>query len=118
MVKGRWPLKLTKIDEPLEGKLSRTNFKILQKFDKVTLLEAFPETGRMHQIRIHAQHAGFPLVGDNKYGDRDFNDFMRAYGCQRLFLHAAGLHFSLEEKKFNVDAPLEDDLEKCLKRIK
>jgi len=118
LVKGHWPLKLNKINEPLEGKLSITTFKIIKKFEKTTLLEAFPETGRMHQIRLHAMHAGHPLVGDDKYGDKDFNEFMRAYGCSRLFLHAASLNFSLEEKKFNVDAPLEDDLEKCLKRIK
>ncbi len=49
---------------------------------------------------------------------RDFNDFMCAYGCSRLFLHAASLSFSLEDKKFNIEAPLEEDLEKCLKRIK
>jgi 23S rRNA pseudouridine955/2504/2580 synthase len=118
LVKGRWPLKLTKIDEPLEGKLSLTRFNILQKYDQCTLLEAFPETGRMHQIRIHAQHAGYPLVGDEKYGDKDFNKFMQAYGCNRLFLHAASLGFSLEDKKFNIEAPLEEDLEKCLKRLK
>lgn len=118
LVKGRWPLKLTKIDEPLEGKLSRTRFNIIKKFDQCTLLEAFPETGRMHQIRIHAQHAGFPLVGDDKYGDRDFNDFMRAYGCNRLFLHAVNLEFELLDKKMNITAPLEEDLEKCLKRLK
>jgi len=118
LVKGKWPLKTTKIDEPLEGKLSRTTFKILQKYANTTLLEAFPETGRMHQIRIHAQHAGHPLVGDDKYGDKDFNYFMKAYGCERLFLHAASLSFSLDEKKFNIEAPLEEDLEKCLKRLK
>ncbi|MDX2164598.1 MAG: RluA family pseudouridine synthase, partial [Gammaproteobacteria bacterium] len=78
LVKGQWPLKLTKINEPLEGKISITTFKVIKKFEKTTLLEAFPETGRMHQIRLHAMHAGHPLVGDDKYGDKDFNDFMRA----------------------------------------
>lgn len=118
LVKGQWPLKLTKINEPLEGKISITTFKIIKKFEKTTLLEAFPETGRMHQIRLHAMHAGHPLVGDDKYGDKDFNVFMRAYGCSRLFLHAASLSFSLEDKKFNIEAPLEEDLAKCLKRLK
>jgi 23S rRNA pseudouridine1911/1915/1917 synthase len=58
-----------------DGAASRTRFRVLRRFEKSTtagtrfcLLQAEPETGRMHQIRVHAQHAGFPLIGDKLYG--------------------------------------------------
>ena len=120
LVKGQWSQKLTKINEPLDGKLSVTLFKILKFFPgvKCTLLEAITETGRMHQIRLHAQHAGFPLVGDDKYGDFECNKFMQAYGSSRLFLHAASLDFVLQDNTYSIQAPLDHDLEKCISRLK
>jgi 23S rRNA pseudouridine955/2504/2580 synthase len=117
LVKGRWPARLTKIDEPLEDKASVTHFKVLKYYKETTLLEAMLETGRNHQIRLHASQKGFPLVGDDKYGDREFNQRLEAYGCRRLFLHAAELSFQLEEKSIHVKAPLDEELENCLKRL-
>ncbi|SFV87691.1 Ribosomal large subunit pseudouridine synthase C [hydrothermal vent metagenome] len=52
------------------------------------------ETGRMHQIRVHAQYAGHPLAGDDKYGDRDFDRKVHSQGLKRLFLHAHQLTFT------------------------
>ena len=52
------------------GKESLTKFKLIQKWKDFSLLECKPETGRMHQIRIHLQHAGFPLLVDSSYGNR------------------------------------------------
>eukprot|EP00960_Hanusia_phi_P044332 756585-Hanusia_phi.AAC.2 len=58
------PLSLAK------GKPSQTRFEILgtSRSQHMTLLRALPKTGRTHQIRIHAMHAGLPIVGDNVYG--------------------------------------------------
>lgn len=117
LVKGRWPKNLIKIDKPIEEKSSMTLFKIIKTFKNTTLLEAKLETGRNHQIRIHAKSAGFPIVGDDKYGDKDFNKFMKAYGCDRLFLHAEKLSFNLLGEKISVNAPLDDALKKCLERL-
>lgn len=130
LVKGRWPLKLHKVGNPLEGKPSTTYFKILKQYKETTLLEAELETGRNHQIRLHTMQEGFPVVGDDKYGDREFNKRMEAYGCKRLFLHAERLSFSLggptdqpaqqdsaEKKVISVTAPLDDDLKNCLERL-
>jgi 23S rRNA pseudouridine955/2504/2580 synthase len=117
LVKGRWPANLRTVDSPLEGKPSVTHFKILKYYKETTLLEAALETGRNHQIRLHASQKGFPLAGDDKYGDREFNKRMKAYGCHRLFLHAAKSSFQLEDKTFNVEAPLDEDLKNCLERL-
>lgn len=56
--------------------------------DGLTLLEVTIKTGRTHQIRVHLSHAGFPIVGDDKYGDFDFNRLLAKAGLRRMFLHA------------------------------
>lgn len=119
LVKGYWPNHLRIIDTPLEGKPGLTEFRIEKRFKETTLLKAYPATGRNHQIRLHAMAAGFPLVGDKKYGDFTFNRFMKSYGCERLFLHAAQLEFTVPStgKTITVDAPLDEDLQKCLERL-
>ena len=95
-----------------EGKPSLTEFKVLQRFDGFSLIEARPITGRTHQIRVHAQYAGCALVGDEKYGSDEVNEAMRVRGVKRLFLHASSLSFYLPESDelTCVDAPLPPDL--------
>jgi 23S rRNA pseudouridine955/2504/2580 synthase len=53
-----------------------------------TLVECGIETGRTHQIRVHLAHAGFPILGDAKYGDFELNHALRRLGWSRMFLHA------------------------------
>ncbi|MFU8797217.1 MAG: 23S rRNA pseudouridine(955/2504/2580) synthase RluC [Gammaproteobacteria bacterium] len=136
LVQGDWPKKLTRIDEPLhknqlssgerivrvhsEGKPSLTLFKVLERFGWATLVEATPKTGRTHQIRVHALHAGHPLAGDEKYGNKVFNKEMRQHGCKRLFLHAAKIAFTLPdtEQYIAVSAPLDSDLDIFLEHIR
>ena len=52
------------------GKPAVTNFKVLERFKKYTLIELALETGRTHQIRVHMKYIGYPLVGDPVYGQR------------------------------------------------
>jgi RluA family pseudouridine synthase len=56
--------------DPKEGKKSKTNFIVLEKFSRYTLLRCEPLTNRTHQIRVHLRHAGFPIVGDELYGGK------------------------------------------------
>lgn len=95
-----------------EGKPSLTEFKVLQRFDGFSLIEARPITGRTHQIRVHAQYSGHCLVGDEKYGSDEINAVMRERGIKRLFLHASALAFYLPESDelTRVEAPLPPDL--------
>jgi len=92
-----------------DGQPSITEFKVLQRFSETTLIEARPKTGRTHQIRVHAAFAGHPIVGDEKYGKRDFNQYMKQQGCKRLFLHAQGISFRLPgyPDLISVEAPLD-----------
>lgn len=139
LAKGHWPQHLQRIDAPLQknhlqsgermvfvntdGKPAITEFKVLQHFQHATLLQAKLLTGRTHQIRVHALHAGHPLVGDEKYGDKTFNKMLQQMGCKRLFLHAYQLQFSLPdaadiEETIKVTAPLPEDLTKFLQHLK
>ena len=66
---------------------------IVLENDSLCLTQVVIETGRMHQIRVHSQYSGHPVVGDDKYGDEDFNQQMRRLGISRLCLHAQQLNF-------------------------
>lgn len=79
-----------------------------------TLVTLRLDTGRMHQIRAHAQYIGHPLAGDDKYGDRDFNKALKKEGLSRLFLHASRIKIYSEKLKIDVKAPLPIELRKVL----
>ena len=100
-----------------DGKESRSRFSELQRYAGASLVEVALETGRTHQIRVHAQHLGHPLAGDEKYGDREFNRRMRDKGLKRLFLHAARFEFALGERSYSFSAPLAPELAAALDAI-
>lgn len=75
------------------GKASVTVFRPIKTRENISLLEAELKTGRTHQIRVHATHIGYPIVGDEKYGDKIFNHKMSLLGFNRLFLHAKEIRF-------------------------
>ena len=76
-------------------------------------------TGRTHQIRVHAQHAGHPVAGDEKYGDEAFNEEMRTLGLSRMFLHASSVSFEWPNGggQFSVNAPLPPELAKLVDKL-
>jgi 23S rRNA pseudouridine955/2504/2580 synthase len=98
-----------------QGKHAVTHFALERQFDGCCLLSADLETGRTHQIRVHARHGGFPLAGDDKYGDPDFNQAMRQVGLRRLFLHAEQISIPMADgARLTVQAPLPSDLQGVL----
>ncbi len=100
------------------GKQAITEFKPSQRYKVATLMEVTLHTGRMHQIRVHAAHLGYPVAGDRKYGSKEFNEVMRAYKLRRLFLHAASVSFKLRgQKQITVTAALEQDLANVLQQL-
>ena len=136
LVKGKWELGKKRIDVPLRtdirvggertvkadasGKEAASVFKPLQFFGKrATLVEVELETGRTHQIRVHAAHAGYPLAGDEKYGAEDFNATMEELGLKRMFLHAHQVSFTWPESgaEFSVNAPLPPELAAILDKL-
>ena len=78
-----------------EGQHAQTTFRRLEVWPRheppLALLEAELHTGRTHQIRVHLTHLGFPLAGDDKYGDFAWNRELAKGGLKRMFLHAASL---------------------------
>ena len=76
------------------GRDSVTELGAIARGSGVTLVEAFPLTGRTHQIRVHCAALGHPVAGDGKYGDRALNRRLRSLGLRRLFLHAASIRLA------------------------
>ena len=100
--------RMVRVDD--EGKPALTTFKVIERYRDGSLAEVTLHTGRTHQIRVHAAHAGHPLAGDEKYGSRDVNRRLRDFGLRRLFLHAARFEFALSGKTYSFSAPLAADL--------
>ena len=135
LIKGKWHGPARWVDAPLlknvvssgerivrvdqSGKSARTEFSPYAVSDMASLMKIKLDTGRTHQIRVHAQHVSHPLAGDEKYGDDDFNRTLRKLGLKRLFLHAHSLRFRLsdETKIHYVEAPLDEDLVNVLQKL-
>jgi len=136
LVKGSWQLGKKLIDAPLRtdlrvggertvkvhasGKSAISVFRPVQGFERIaTLLEVLILTGRTHQIRVHAAYASHPVSGDPKYGDAEFNEEMRKYGLERMFLHASSLSFVWPDRgtEFTVSAPLPPELAQVIEAL-
>jgi 23S rRNA pseudouridine1911/1915/1917 synthase len=113
---GRDPRARTRMAVIAGGRQARTNYKVLEQFDKAALLECRLETGRTHQIRVHLQHIKCPIVGDTVYrrGARAGVDF------PRQALHAAALELvhPRSGKLKSWSAPLPADMKKLLAELR
>lgn len=76
-----------------DGKASHTVFRLLARWPEMSLLEAQLKTGRTHQIRVHLAHLGFPILGDEKYGEFAHNRELKREGLKRMALHAWRMSF-------------------------
>lgn len=95
-----------------EGKPSHSIVRKVKTLDDYTLLDVELMTGRTHQIRVHLAHLGFPLCGDDKYGDFALNKALEKRGLKRMFLHAASLSFAhpLSGERVQLQSPLPHEL--------
>ncbi|MBT8141153.1 MAG: RluA family pseudouridine synthase [Gammaproteobacteria bacterium] len=110
-----------------KGKKSLSHFNRLQHYIaeknknlKVSLMQVDLETGRTHQIRVHAQAKQHPVAGDDRYGDREFNKQLKKLGLKRLFLHAHNIEFTHPKsgEELSISAPLPDDLSRLIDKLK
>jgi 23S rRNA pseudouridine955/2504/2580 synthase len=95
-----------------EGKAAHTVFRLLARWPEMSLLEAQLKTGRTHQIRVHLAHLGFPILGDEKYGDFALNRDLKRAGLKRMALHAwrMALRHPLTGTPLECVAPLPDGI--------
>jgi 23S rRNA-/tRNA-specific pseudouridylate synthase len=100
------------------GRAASTAFEVRERFERATLLEAAPRTGRTHQIRVHLGSIGHPILGDRRYGGG--GDDARALGLGRPFLHAWRLAFEhpATGERISLSEPLPADLEEALRRVR
>jgi len=135
VVQGAWQYGTKRINAPLQkqilrsgermvrvsdnGKSASSTFRSLAVSKKASLLEVEIHTGRTHQIRVHAAYSGHPIAGDEKYGDEAFNRYLAGMGFKRLYLHARGVAFELQEPNIEiaVNAPLDKNFEKLLDKL-
>ena len=97
------------------GKPAQTKVQLSRTFGKYSLLLCAPRTGRTHQIRVHLQALGFPILGDDRYGDPEQNKLAKKFGLRRLFLHAQSIAFADGSgNELHFTAPLSDELEAFL----
>ena len=132
LVRGRWVNATQRVQLPLSkyvtpagerrvgvsdaGVLSQTVFRRVRSLPGYTLLEAELLTGRTHQIRVQLAHIGFPIAGDEKYGDFALNKALPRAGLRRMFLHAARVQFRHPQTDMTtvVEAPLPADLRRFM----
>ncbi len=135
LVKGSWTNVLQHVRLPLlkyqsgdggrrvsvsdEGKEAHSIVRLKARWETFSLVEVELKTGRTHQIRVHLAHLGFPLAGDDKYGDFPLNRELQKAGLKRMFLHAGNLSFShpLTGLTLSLRAPLPQELRDFLARL-
>lgn len=135
IVLGLWDIKISRVDLPLtsissqdsktviidsEGKSAQTNFELVQNLGNFSLISASPITGRTHQIRVHCKSAGFPILGDDKYGEDFINKETAKQGFKRLFLHSNSLEFKdpFTKEFLSIKAPPDENWQKFLRLCK
>ncbi|MCV2402881.1 RluA family pseudouridine synthase [Marinomonas sp. C2222] len=133
LVYGSWPKRKLQVNAPLlknelksgervvkvhtDGKESLTRFKLVRQFEGYSLVECEPVTGRTHQIRVHTLHAGYPIVGDDKYSPAELLKETKALGFKRLCLHATRLEIMLDGEKKVFEAPLEKEWQRLMNDV-
>jgi len=135
LVKGRWRNELQHVRLPLhkyltaegerrvsvnpEGKASHSIVRLVARWENFSLVEVELKTGRTHQIRVHLAHLGFPIAGDDKYGDFPLNKALQKAGLGRMFLHAAklALPHPLSGVPVALESPLPAELRSFIEKL-
>jgi 23S rRNA pseudouridine955/2504/2580 synthase len=102
-----------------QSQVSETIFYLNKHLGEYSLLEAKLITGRTHQLRVQLAHLGFPILGDDKYGDFGLNKQLPKLGLKRMFLHAAttNIRHPLTNEKLNLSASLPKELSEFIKKL-
>ena len=119
---ARHPIHRKKMAVMERGRTARTDLRVVEVLNGSALVEATLHTGRTHQIRVHLQHLGCPVIGDPVYGGRTARHFQQAthYEAPRQMLHAVSLGFihPVSGKKLTVESPLPEDFVNAMNFLK
>lgn len=137
LVPGKWDRRVQLVDAPLirnelrsgermvevnfkKGAPSSTGFDVIEFLDGATLMAAMPHTGRTHQIRVHCAYVKHPVGGDDKYGDKEFNERLKSLGLKRMFLHAAKVTFlnPKDNSVLKIEGPMPEEFEQAIKLLR
>lgn len=135
LVRGRWVNPVQHVKLPLEkyltaegerrvavsdeGKPAHSVVRLVGRWENFSLVEVELKTGRTHQIRVHLAHLGYPLAGDDKYGDFALNKLLQKQGLKRMFLHARSLRFKhpASGETVALEAPLPPELVRFIETL-
>ncbi|PYL98260.1 MAG: RluA family pseudouridine synthase, partial [Verrucomicrobia bacterium] len=95
------------------GREARTDFKVIRSGGEASLLECRLHSGRRHQIRVHLQYFGHPILGDVLYGGRRAGNFSR----QMLHAWKLGLDHPRTKKRMHFEAPLPEDFKRAMSEV-
>jgi 23S rRNA pseudouridine1911/1915/1917 synthase len=121
---GRHPIHRTKMAVVTKGKPARTRYQVIENFEGCTLLQCSLETGRTHQIRVHMNAIGYPLVGDAVYGDKPRNTnqniakILMSFPRQALHAEKLALIHPQTEQILEWKAAVPDDMENLLQELR
>lgn len=100
-----------------QGKAAKTQFKLLENHEKTCWVEVHPLTGRTHQIRVHSVCLGHPIIGDEKYAQKD--GLLTEHTTKiRLYLHARAIQFNLNGKQYCFQADLDEQFKQTLEQLR
>jgi 23S rRNA pseudouridine955/2504/2580 synthase len=135
LIRGRWPHLRREVRVSLhkfvttggerrvrpdpEGQDAVTILTRKRTWADATLVEARLKTGRTHQIRVHLAHEKYPIAGDDKYGDFEWNRTLAKAGLKRMFLHASRLGFThpATGEAIALESPLPPELDAFVRRL-
>jgi 23S rRNA pseudouridine1911/1915/1917 synthase len=107
-----------------DGSFAHTDFRLIEDLDIALWIEAYPKTGRTHQIRVHLSEYGIPILGDTLYARKDTalrgaKDVSKGL-ANRLMLHASSLTFihPIDGRELTITSPLPHDFKECLQRLR
>jgi 23S rRNA pseudouridine1911/1915/1917 synthase len=99
------------VSEDEDARPALTEYKLIENYGKVSLLELYPKTGRTHQLRVHMAHQKTPILGDKVYGRKDNEEFMYLHATKINFIHP------ITEEEITITAPLPDYFKEKIKSL-
>ncbi len=134
LVDGKWVHGNKTVDAPLaknkehagerrvivseSGQSAVSHFDCIEAYEQGSAVRVNIETGRTHQIRVHAKHCAHPVIGDTRYGDNQRNTYFKRLGLQRLYLHSERLAFSWQGEYVDLRAPVDEQWQQAQSRLR